>query len=55
MTKALRSRGPSLFEPPDDWLAKWEKFKATFPHQQRPYSSREWVVWLIQCALIKGR
>lgn len=42
MTKALKSRGPSLFEPPDDWLAKWEQFKATFPHQQRPYSSREW-------------
>lgn len=24
------------------WKAKWAAFKVTFPHQQAPYSSREW-------------
>lgn len=28
--------------PLHDWAAKWAEFKATFPHQQPPYSSREW-------------
>lgn len=42
MKSARKSRGPSLFEPPDDWSVKWEMFKATFPHQQRPYAAREW-------------
>ena len=28
--------------PTNGWLAKWENFKSTLPHQLPPYSKREW-------------
>lgn len=38
----VRVRAPKISLPSYDWAAKWAAFKANFPHQQAPYSSREW-------------
>lgn len=38
----VRVRTPQKFLMSHNWAAKWASFKATFPHQQAPYSSRGW-------------
>jgi hypothetical protein len=38
----VRTPAPTIPSPLQDWAAKWSAFKAAFPHQQAPYSSREW-------------
>jgi len=41
MNVDIKIREPASIEC-DDWTQKWEDFKAIFPHQQPPYSSRAW-------------
>lgn len=36
----VTNRESSLLD--NDWLDKWDAFKGTFPHQQHPFSKREW-------------
>ncbi|OUJ01214.1 hypothetical protein HK15_09105 [Acetobacter orientalis] len=38
----MRVRAPKKVLTSYDWVEKWDNFKATFPHQKAPYSSREW-------------
>lgn len=42
MNTALKTCTDALIEHSPEWLGKWESFKRNFPHQQQPYSSREW-------------
>jgi hypothetical protein len=41
--RLLASESEILFSRSDEeWAEKWRVFKTTFPHQQQPYSKREW-------------
>ena len=44
MNMVTMSRSSPMLTPAtnEDWIAKWDTFKRTFPHQQPPYSKRDW-------------